>query len=159
MPPGQLLVKPPSKPQFQSENADLQQQGHQPQQNVQEVISQAAPSSHQSQQNIGKVVSQVTPSSTKGQKWKRSPNCSDAEVNLLLEIWRDNNVQSRLPGWMQETCWEKVAAKMVENDYQRAGEQCKEKLHRLENCYKAVKDKHRKLEKSTLKILVWDTAL
>ena len=78
MPPCQLLVNPPSRPLFQSESANLQQRCHQPQQNIQEVISQ------------------VTPSSTKGQKQKRSPNWSYAEISLLLEIWRDDNVQNRL---------------------------------------------------------------
>ena len=38
------------------------------------------------------------PPNRKGQKRKRSPNWSDGEVNLLLEIWRDDSVQSGLLG-------------------------------------------------------------
>ena len=103
------------------------------------------------------VVSQVIQTSPlpapnrKGQKRKRSPNWLDREVNLLLETWRDDSVQSGpLGDGHKKPVWEKIAAKMMENGYKRTREQCKEKLHQLESCYKAVKDKQRRTGEETL---------
>ena len=72
---------------------------------------------------------------------ERGKNWLDEEVFVLIAAWSDDVIQGELGGSQRNRhVYEKIAAVLKKNSYDRTGEQCKEKIKKLKKDYKAVVD-------------------
>jgi len=72
---------------------------------------------------------------------QKTPNWGYYEAIFLVEIWADEEIQSRLSAMIRKhNIWDNIAAKLNNNDYKRTASQCKTKIHNLEQKYKKAKD-------------------
>ena len=73
-----------------------------------------------------------------------SSNWKDCEVLRLIDIWRDDVVQSQLKGCKRnKQIYEPISKELLIYGVHRSAEQCCEKIKKLKSEYRKVKDGHK----------------
>ena len=71
-------------------------------------------------------------------------NWTDAEVFQLLSCWAEEGVQEQLEGCKRNKhVYENLSKSLAEYNIEKTGEQCRNKVKKLHQDYKKIKDKHK----------------
>lgn len=84
---------------------------------------------------------------------------SKVETMKLIEVWGEESIQSQLEGCSRNKhIYEKISKKLEEAGYERTGIQCRDKVKKLRQEYKKIKDKMTKTGEEGKKRLIdsWD---
>ena len=70
---------------------------------------------------------------------------AEDESIFLISLWADENIQSQLEGCRyNRNVYEKLSKQMGDDGYERSPTQCREKIKKLRNDYKRIKDRNTK---------------
>ena len=74
---------------------------------------------------------------------KMSSNWTDKDVFKLIQVWSEEGIQKQLEGARQNKhVYEKLSRKLVTYGIEKSGKQCRNKVKKLRQEYKKIKDKH-----------------
>ena len=72
----------------------------------------------------------------------KTQNWGFVETKTLIGLWAEEDIQRQLSSMgRKENIWEGIAIKLQESGYSRSGDQCKTKMHNLQQKYYSKKAK------------------
>ncbi|XP_068758147.1 zinc finger and SCAN domain-containing protein 29-like [Montipora capricornis] len=70
----------------------------------------------------------------------KTQNWGFVETKTLICLWAEEDIQRQLASMgRKKNIWEGIAMKLQESGYSRSGDQCKTRMHNLQQKYKKVK--------------------